>query len=473
LAQADARPSLRPNTVALVLIAGGVGIAGFIAVSVISQSKAREIDHLAGRVADEIAPKIDDLTEARGQLHRASVLLRMAFETGASNAENADFAETERRLRSALHAYETLPATAGEPALRRDGTEAPAAYLRLGDRILDRLGKRDLAGAGVLAQQLAGRFDAADESLERLVQLNAEQARISGEQIRVARRHATALAYTLHGLAALLALLLTSMVVRAALASSRAADERLKLELERKQLAEERAAELDLFAARIAHDLKNPLAATILQLELAGELGEQPQRMKTRIAKAQKSVERTVVIIDEILALARAGGRSDPEARASLREVMEGVIGDCALDAARVGAKLEVAPFEDVELACAEGPLFSVIANLVRNAVKYIGHSHSSERWIDVRVAHRAGVVRVAVEDNGPGLPPQALAGIFEPFVRGPHFDEPGLGLGLATVRRIVVAHGGQVGVESREGQGSCFWFEIPVAEPLSPVVTH
>jgi signal transduction histidine kinase len=196
--------------------------------------------------------------------------------------------------------------------------------------------------------------------------------------------------------------------------------------------------------------------------------------LKTRITRAHRGVRRAIAIMDEILALARAGGRSEPGAHVSLHEVIDTVVADSLADAERAGARLVVEPFVDLEVACGEGPMQSVIANLVRNAVKYIAHSSSRERWIHVRAERRGDRAHVEVEDNGPGLPPGTEASIFELFVRGRSYGEPGLGLGLATVRRIVGTHGGEVGVRSSEGEGSCFWLELPLApHELAPLVTH
>jgi signal transduction histidine kinase len=72
--------------------------------------------------------------------------------------------------------------------------------------------------------------------------------------------------------------------------------------------------------------------------------------------------------------------------------------------------------------------------------------------------------VRFEVQDTGPGIALSAQASIFEPYVRLPHRREPGVGLGLATVKRLVEAHGGAVGVHSASTGGSLFWFELPRA---------
>jgi signal transduction histidine kinase len=104
--------------------------------------------------------------------------------------------------------------------------------------------------------------------------------------------------------------------------------------------------------------------------------------------------------------------------------------------------------------------LLSLVANLADNAIKY---ARGGGRVV-IRAAAHSAKVRVEVEDDGPGLPPNLAERVFEPFVRGAGREIPGLGLGLATVKRLAEAHGGRVGVRSEPGRGSTFWFELPRA---------
>jgi signal transduction histidine kinase len=107
-----------------------------------------------------------------------------------------------------------------------------------------------------------------------------------------------------------------------------------------------------------------------------------------------------------------------------------------------------------------------MVTNLMRNAVKYM--SDSAVKRITVRVVPRKNAVRIEVEDTGPGVPDGLQTKIFEPYVRAEGVTQPGLGLGLATVKRFCEAHGGDVGVRSQPGQGSVFWFTLPKTQASS-----
>jgi signal transduction histidine kinase len=89
-------------------------------------------------------------------------------------------------------------------------------------------------------------------------------------------------------------------------------------------------------------------------------------------------------------------------------------------------------------------------------------------RRVDVRVVDRGRMVRVEVGDTGPGVPAALRDRIFDPFVGSPESTAQGIGLGLATVRRLVEGHGGSVGVEANRDVGSLFWFELPKPVAIS-----
>jgi len=104
-----------------------------------------------------------------------------------------------------------------------------------------------------------------------------------------------------------------------------------------------------------------------------------------------------------------------------------------------------------------------VLVNLLSNAIKF------SPRGAKVRVNHRIvdGACEIRVKDDGPGIPSENIVSVFERFkqldtTRAQH--KSGSGLGLAICKEIVQAHGGKIGVESVSGNGSVFWFRVPLA---------
>jgi signal transduction histidine kinase len=109
------------------------------------------------------------------------------------------------------------------------------------------------------------------------------------------------------------------------------------------------------------------------------------------------------------------------------------------------------------------------VQNLVRNAIAYM--ADSPVRVVRVRTARRDGraPVRIEVEDSGPGIPEGLGERVFEPFVRGDG-TVAGYGLGLATVKRFVSAHGGRVGFSATPGAGTLFWLELPRPRSLPTV---
>jgi signal transduction histidine kinase len=107
--------------------------------------------------------------------------------------------------------------------------------------------------------------------------------------------------------------------------------------------------------------------------------------------------------------------------------------------------------------------LLQALANLLDNAIRYVPR----DRVPDVEVwAERRGdgKVRLAVRDNGPGIPRDAWERVFEPFVSLARDDDTGTGIGLAIVKKAVERMGGRVLLESEPGRGSLFWIELEEA---------
>jgi signal transduction histidine kinase len=213
-----------------------------------------------------------------------------------------------------------------------------------------------------------------------------------------------------------------------------------------------------MFAQRVAHDLLSPLTGASLAL---GALERQhPDASTARlVGRATRAIERSRDLVHAIFNFARAGAQPSPDARAPLRATLETAV-EMTVAGLADPPQVVIEPFEECEVSCETPVLACIVSNLVSNAVKFT--KGSPVRRITLRAKIEATRARVEVEDTGPGISPGAADSLFEPYVRGRDATQPGLGLGLATVKRFVVAYGGLVGV--RSGAGALFWFELPRA---------
>ena len=234
-----------------------------------------------------------------------------------------------------------------------------------------------------------------------------------------------------------------------------------------------RVEELDRFSGRVAHDVLSPLGTIAAALSLLGRSCDDHAR--GYIERSQRALERVQQLVDDLLSFARAGAQPDPTAQCSLTDVLQGLVADLSEAAAERDVEVVVDVPRQIDVRCSPGVITSIVQNLVRNGIKYMDSRPT--RRVVVRASTVDGVARLEVEDTGPGIPPSIEATLFEPFVRGPHEQVNGSGLGLATVKRLVESHHGRVGVESTIGAGSLFWVELPLlpaaaanaARPLEP----
>lgn len=226
---------------------------------------------------------------------------------------------------------------------------------------------------------------------------------------------------------------------------------------------------LSHFATQVSHDLRNPLMAVRANAEvLASEpaVRSEPELAAAveRIADAARGMSR---LIQEVLSLAQPGGRPSVT-EVDLGEVADRALLDLSPRVRETGAHVQV---EDLPVVPADPALlYSVLLNLVDNSLKFT--RPGVPPVVRLHARHRPGWWRICVTDNGAGVPAEQEQAVFLPFVRprtvgqGPAPD--GHGIGLATVHRIITAHGGRVGLEPAPGSGSCTWFELPVDSPAT-----
>jgi two-component system sensor histidine kinase EvgS len=224
-------------------------------------------------------------------------------------------------------------------------------------------------------------------------------------------------------------------------------------------------ADLNAFAGRTAHDLRNilnPLLLAVGALKLAHGDGATVATLSQRIERA---TGRGLALLDALLDFSRAGQVSGRDEVCSMRAERLAVVEELAPMAERVGAKVEVVmeASTNPKVKCSAGLCGILVRNVVGNAVKFSDCSPKRQVRVSVRTIENEWC-DIAVEDTGPSIPSEAIPHIFEPFYRAPGAGAPGTGIGLATVQRIVHAHGGRIAVHSKLGEGTRFDLRLPLA---------
>jgi signal transduction histidine kinase len=228
----------------------------------------------------------------------------------------------------------------------------------------------------------------------------------------------------------------------------------------------------DEFMALASHELRTPLTSVIgyLQLVLDGSAGPLNDRQRSHLEVVERRASQLAALVSDIHTLARAdAGRMslEPEPLDLIALVAE-TVGTHRPSADGRTIALELAlPDEPVRMIGDRTRLAQVLDNLLSNALKFTG----SGGTVRVTVERRGPHARLEVMDTGIGIAEDEQAGLFERFFRTRAVTErqiPGTGLGLAISRTIVEAHGGEIGLESRQGVGTTLRVTLPLA-PAAP----
>ncbi len=218
----------------------------------------------------------------------------------------------------------------------------------------------------------------------------------------------------------------------------------------------ERASIREEDMAEIVHDLKSPLSTIALEAHLLGDRLASPHQ----VDRIERNVAYMDRLVHELLDLCSLDAghfsieRRPTELRSLLERVLERVLPVIDRDRVLLDASSRVI------VACDDGRIERVIANFIENALKYAPQESS----ILVRLSITASHACVSVIDSGPGIPDDEMATLFDKYRRASTSrGQNGSGLGLYVSRKIIEAHGGRVGVESRRESGSRFFFELPV----------
>lgn len=219
----------------------------------------------------------------------------------------------------------------------------------------------------------------------------------------------------------------------------------------------------DNLLATVSHDLKNPLG--VISLSAAALMKSAPdgpaERTKTTGERIQRSAQRMDRIIDDLLDVAsiEAGRLRLDRGRHSVAELLAEAVESLDMLAKEKGLRLVgEAPPGGSSVECDRARILQVLGNLVGNAIKFTPRDGS----ITLRAQPLEGQVRFSVSDTGEGIPADRRGQVWERGWQSRSRPEKGsLGLGLFISKGIVEAHGGRMGLESKVGVGSTFWFTL------------
>ena len=220
------------------------------------------------------------------------------------------------------------------------------------------------------------------------------------------------------------------------------------------------------FISTVSHELRTPLTSIrgSLSLLASGVMGELPAEAKPVISVAERNSIRLISLINDILDFDRLeSGKMTMQLRPTpLARVLERSIESITPVALQDGVHIEL-HCNGANILGDEERLMQVTVNLLSNAVKYSSRGDT----VTVSASTEGESVEVRVADHGRGIPADQQKKLFRRFERADSSDartKPGTGLGLAICKAIVEQHGGAIGVASREGMGSTFWFRVPAA---------
>lgn len=220
--------------------------------------------------------------------------------------------------------------------------------------------------------------------------------------------------------------------------------------------------ELEQFAYVVSHDLQQPLQSVtgfvkLLQLKYGDTLDETAQDYLNRIHETGSRMQR---LVQDLLAYAQVGKQSQDLTLVDCNQILHQVRENLQEAIANRGTVLTQDLLPPVQGS--ESQLIQLFQNLISNAIKFV--PEQVVPTIHISAVPQKEYWQIGVSDNGIGIKPENHQQIFEIFQRVQSSAKyPGTGIGLATCKKIVDQHGGQIWVESQWGQGTTFYFTLPI----------
>jgi signal transduction histidine kinase len=227
--------------------------------------------------------------------------------------------------------------------------------------------------------------------------------------------------------------------------------------------AQQAVADREHALAVVSHDLRNPLSTIAMSAATIRDHADDPTVVRKAAASVERAVQRMNRLISDLVDFSsldsgRLSLRLLPtDAMVALEDAVEAVRTEA--EARGLSLDVEMSP---TLVRADRDRLVQALGNLLSNAVKVTPPGGR----VVARMARRGTEVCFSVVDTGPGIAPEALPHLFEPYWRASDSGYRGTGLGLAITRGIVEAHGGRIWVESELGAGAAFHFAVPAGVP-------
>jgi signal transduction histidine kinase/ActR/RegA family two-component response regulator len=233
------------------------------------------------------------------------------------------------------------------------------------------------------------------------------------------------------------------------------------------------------FLANVSHELRTPMNGILGLLDLVSESGNLSAQRET-IDLVRASAKTLQTIVDDILDMSRieAGTIRITKEPFVLPEILEALAKTFRLEASKTGVTFECRMDVPRYVIGDAGRLRQVLTNLLSNAIKFTPLGSITLTARPLQIADNVANIRFEVEDTGVGISPTAQTKLFRPFSQADSSltrQYSGTGLGLAICKSIVEVMGGSIGLKSQVGEGSVFWFDLPMplAAPPPEVSTN
>jgi signal transduction histidine kinase len=234
----------------------------------------------------------------------------------------------------------------------------------------------------------------------------------------------------------------------------------------RELLRSDRFSTIGKMATQIAHEIRNPLNAMGLKLELLEEAVDQAKRslapqesasLSEGVASISREIDRLREITDYYLKFAKFP--SVEKEHVDLSAVLADLVGFYEDEARLKGVRLEKDLERGLKAHVDPNLLRHAMTNLLKNAMEALAAGPSPDAQITVKAWREKDQVRILVKDNGPGIPGDVQPHVFDPFFST---KKSGTGLGLTLVQQVVAEHGGDIACTSAPGEGTVFRISLP-----------